>query len=82
MRHEYYVAIAYAAMLSVVAAQTSGFDIITSPLEDEVVYAGSNFEIQWEASSAYTGSITLWLLSGSSATNLQDAIEIASKSMA
>ncbi|KAJ9157406.1 hypothetical protein NKR23_g65 [Pleurostoma richardsiae] len=58
-------------------AQTDGFDPITKPLKDESIPAGSTYEVTWEASADYNGTVTLILLAGSSASTLQLGDSIA-----
>jgi hypothetical protein len=60
-------------------AQTDGFDPITKPLKDESIPAGSTYEVTWEASADYNGTVTLILLAGSSASTLQLGDSIASE---
>lgn len=58
-----------------VVAQTSGFDVITSPTEGEVATVGSTLNIIW-TDSVQTSPITITLLYGESQSTLQlgDAI--------
>lgn len=60
------------AFASSVLAQTPGFNPITKPTKDEVVPAGEIYEIDWQPSDNYTGTVTLSLLGGSSPSTLQD----------
>jgi Ser-Thr-rich glycosyl-phosphatidyl-inositol-anchored membrane family len=49
---------------------TPGFDPITSPFQDENVPAGKPFEIVWEPSKSYTGTVTIQLLQGATISTL------------
>lgn len=51
-------------------AQVADFDPIFTPTKDEVVAAGSTFEIKWETGSEYNGTVTIKLLGGPSSTDL------------
>lgn len=53
------------------SAQTEGFCVMTSPAKDEVVPAGSDYDIVWESGSSNTGSVYITLLEGSSPSLLQ-----------
>jgi len=57
-------AAALAAFISTVLAQTADFDPITKPVKDEDVPAGSTYDITWDLTPKYTGSVTLSLLGG------------------
>lgn len=65
------VSTAFLALASSVLAQTPGFDPITKPTKGEVIPAGSTFEIEWEASTNWTGPVTIGLLGGPDAGGLQ-----------
>jgi len=71
-------AAALLAFASSALAQTPNFDPITSPTKDEDVKAGSTFDIVWQPSSSYSGTVTLGLLGGSSPSTLSDVGTIAS----
>lgn len=73
-------ATAFLAFVSAVAAQTSGFDAVTTPAKDEVVPACSNYVIKWDYTSTYDKTVTLQLLQGATSTTLQLGAVIASKS--
>ncbi|KAJ4290639.1 hypothetical protein N0V88_006386 [Collariella sp. IMI 366227] len=62
MRFTIAAAVAFAA--SLVQAQIDGFNAITKPERDEVVEAGSVYDIVWQSSDAYPGLITIGLLGG------------------
>lgn len=58
---------AVAAMASAVIAQTPDFDIVFTPEANEVVKAGSTFDITWEAPPQYQeGTVTISLIGGES----------------
>lgn len=60
-------------------AQTSGFDEISSPTQDQDVAAGSILNIIWSLSSSYTGTISLVLLQGATPATLSLGETIAGK---
>jgi len=63
-----------AAVLAFVAsavAQTAGFAPITKPGPQETIPAGSSYQIGWQSTDAYTGTVTISLLGGSSPGTLQ-----------
>jgi hypothetical protein len=67
---------------SLVQAQydpTPGFHPITKPTQGEEVAAGSTYEIVWEPSASYPGTITIGLLGGDSPSTLDNLPPIASK---
>jgi len=67
------VSAAVLALASSVVAQTSGFDAITAPTQDQQIAAGSNFTIVWTPSpGGYDNdTISITLLYGTSASTLQ-----------
>ncbi|KAL2131159.1 hypothetical protein VTI74DRAFT_5470 [Chaetomium olivicolor] len=71
------IAAVFAFAASLVQAQVDGFNPITKPSRGEVVVAGSTYEIVWEPSAAYPGSITIGLLGGSSPSTLSIVDTIA-----
>jgi len=56
-------------LVASVAAQTSGFDPITAPTEDQVATAGSTLDIVWE--STVSEAVTITLLQGATQATLQ-----------
>lgn len=65
-----------------VFAQTPDFNLITNPLRNENVPAGSTYQIVWVPSPAtYPGPITLSLVGGQTQTSLSTIVIIASKSV-
>ncbi len=66
------ISVAILAFASSVLATspTPGFDPITLPFPDENVPAGKPFDIVWEPSKNYTGTVTLQLLQGSTINTL------------
>ncbi len=66
------------AAVGLVGAQTTGFDPISSPTQDETVAAGSTLDIVWSPSSDYSGTVSLTLLGGQSASNLATLQTLAS----
>lgn len=69
------------ALVSAVAAQTAGFDAITTPAKDEAVAACSSYVINWDYVSTYAGTVSIQLLEGATSTTLQLGPVIASKSL-
>ena len=65
-----FISAAVLAFASVVCAQTANFDAITSPYQDQNVAAGEPFDIVWEASKNYTGTVTIQLLEGATPSTL------------
>jgi hypothetical protein len=67
-----FVSAAILAFASAVYAQnpTDGFDPITQPTQDENVPAGQPFDIVWEPSTNYTGTVTIQLLQGATPSTL------------
>ena len=62
-------------------AQTEGFDAINIPEENQVIPAGSTFEVKWDAPATYlTGTISISLIGGADQGSLQPIAEIDSKS--
>jgi len=49
---------------------TPGFDPITSPIQDQNIAAGSSFDIVWDPSANYTGTVTIQLLQGATPSTL------------
>jgi hypothetical protein len=72
-----FLSAAILALVSSVAAQTSGFDAITSPTQDQNIPAGSSFDIVWQ-SGTVTGDITITLLQGATPSTLELGPVIAS----
>lgn len=68
--------VAVLAFAGATLAQVAGFNPITKPTEGEKVTAGSTYEIVWQPSATYPGTIAIGLLGGSSPQDLQvvDAI--------
>lgn len=73
-------AAAFLALISHVVAQTDGFDAITKPTYNEVLTAGSAFEVTWDYDSQYDGTISISLLEGATATTLELGDTVASMS--
>lgn len=69
MRYSFLSA-AFLAFASSVVAQTAGFDAITAPTQDQNIPAGSTFDIVWQPGNV-TGTITLTLLQGATASTLE-----------
>ncbi len=65
-----FISAAALAFASAVYAQTAGFDPITQPIMDENVPAGQPFNIVWEPSASYTGTVTIQLLQGATPSTL------------
>ncbi|RDL36732.1 uncharacterized protein BP5553_06084 [Venustampulla echinocandica] len=55
--------VALAALASSVVAQTAGFDVMTSPTQDQEIPAGSSFDIVWTPGSV-EGTISITLMQG------------------
>jgi hypothetical protein len=70
-----FVSAAVLAFASAVFATgpTAGFNPITSPFQDENVPAGKPFEIVWEPSKNYAGTVTIQLLQGATPSTLSAA---------
>lgn len=68
------------AFASLVFAQTDGFDVITQPAEHSTLQAGEDFEIVWEPTDDYKGTVTITLIGGP-AQKSQDDIEVIAKSI-
>lgn len=66
------------AFVSAVLAQTAGFDPIEKPTKGETIPAGSNYEVVWQTSDAYNGTVTITLLGGPARDGLEDIEVIAS----
>jgi hypothetical protein len=63
-----------------VFAQTPDFNVITKPLRNEKIPAGSTYQIVWVTSpTLYPGPITLSLIGGVTQTSLSNIQIIASK---
>ena len=63
-----------------VLAQTPDFNVITKPLNNEKIAAGSTYQIVWVTSPAiYPGPITLSLIGGQTQTSISTIQTIASK---
>jgi len=67
-----FVSAAILAFASAVYATdpTAGFDVITQPIQDANVPAGSSFDIVWDPSANYTGTVTIQLLQGATPSTL------------
>jgi len=60
-------AAALVAMAASVLAQTGDFNPVYTPLENEIIPAGSTYEITWDAPAKYAdGTITITLIGGAS----------------
>ncbi|KAH7328918.1 Ser-Thr-rich glycosyl-phosphatidyl-inositol-anchored membrane family-domain-containing protein [Stachybotrys elegans] len=56
---------AFLAMAASVLAQTADFNPVYTPLENEVIPAGTTYEVTWDAPAAYAdGTITITLIGG------------------
>lgn len=73
-----FTAAAVLAFASAVVAQTAGFDVFSKPTQGEEIPAGSNYEIEWQPSSDYTGTVTITLLGGIAPNKLDDIAVVAS----
>jgi hypothetical protein len=69
MRYSF-ISAAILALSSSVFAQTTGFDPISSPTQDQNVPAGTSLDILWQPSTTYTGTITITLLEGATPSTL------------
>jgi hypothetical protein len=69
MRYSF-ISAAILALTAGVFAQTTNFDPITAPTQDQNVPAGTSLNIVWQPSTTYTGTITITLLEGSSPSTL------------
>jgi hypothetical protein len=69
MRYSF-ISAAILALSSSVFAQTSGFDAISSPIQDQNVPAGTSLDIVWQPSTNYTGTVTITLLEGATPSTL------------
>ena len=76
-----FISAAVVAFASAVAATspTSGFNPITVPFPDENVPAGKPFDIVWEPSKDYTGTVTIQLLQGATISALSTGDVIKGK---
>ncbi len=74
-----FTAAAVLAFVASAVAQTAGFAPITKPGPSETIPAGSAYEIGWQSTAAYTGTVTISLLGGSSPGTLQPLTSIACK---
>lgn len=59
-----------AATAASVIAQTPGFDVTSTPTQDQTIKAGSSLEIVWEPATE-KGTVTITLLQGASPSTLQ-----------
>jgi len=67
-----FISTAILALSARVFAQTGGFDVMSSPTQDQTVAAGSVLPIVWAASANYTGTtVTIQLLQGLTPGTLQ-----------
>lgn len=67
-----FLSAAILALSSVVSAQTTGFDAITAPTQDQSVAAGTTLNIVWEPTN-FTGAadtVTITLLQGATVGTL------------
>ncbi|KAG7287169.1 hypothetical protein NEMBOFW57_006674 [Staphylotrichum longicolle] len=62
---------------TLVAAQTSNFNLISKPTSGETIPTGSRYEIVWQPSSSYPGAVTLVLIGGATTANLNSIVTIA-----
>lgn len=67
------------AFASLVFAQTDGFDAITQPAEHSTLNAGEDFEIVWEPTDAYKGTVTITLIGGPEQKSQDDLEVVASQ---
>jgi hypothetical protein len=73
------IASAVVAFAASALAQTEGFDAINIPEENQVIPAGSTFEVKWDAPATYlTGTISISLIGGADQGSLQPIAEIDS----
>lgn len=70
------------AFVSATFAQTAGFNAISKPTEGEKVPAGSTYEIVWQPTAEYPGTVAIELLGGASPKDLDVLDPIASKTQA
>jgi len=71
MRTSFISAAILAFASAVIAADpTPGFDPITAPFQDQNVPAGAPFDIVWDPSKDYTGTVTIQLLQGATTSTL------------
>jgi hypothetical protein len=79
MRYSF-ISAAFLALISSAAAQTNGFDAITSPTQDQNLAAGQSFDIVWQPGTE-TGDITITLLQGATPQTLEAGPVVASTYM-
>jgi hypothetical protein len=79
MRFSITAVLALATSLVQAQEPTDGFHPITKPTRGEEVAAGSTYEIVWEPSASYPGTVTIGLLGGASQNTLNLLPDIASK---
>ncbi|KAK7745461.1 hypothetical protein SLS53_002959 [Cytospora paraplurivora] len=65
------------ALIGRAFTQTDGFDAIINPTEDEVLDAGSTYQITWDYNDQYPGPISISLLQGASSSTLEVAETLA-----
>jgi hypothetical protein len=77
MRSSFISAAILAYASAVYAADpTPGFDVITQPIQDANVPAGSSFDIVWDPSANYVGTVTIQLLQGATPSTLSTGVVI------
>ena len=67
------------AFASAVLAQTADFDPITKPGKEETIPAGTTYEVTWQPSTKYDGTVSITLLGGGSPSTLEDVEVVGSK---
>ncbi|ROW10875.1 hypothetical protein VPNG_05289 [Cytospora leucostoma] len=67
------------ALIGRAFTQTDGFDAIINPTEDEVLDAGSTYQITWDYNDQYPGPISISLLQGASSSTLEVAETLATR---
>jgi hypothetical protein len=77
MRFSITAVLALATSLVQAQEPTDGFHPITKPTRGEEVAAGSTYEIVWEPSASYPGTVTIGLLGGASQNTLNLLPDIA-----
>ncbi|PMD25024.1 hypothetical protein NA56DRAFT_467149 [Hyaloscypha hepaticicola] len=70
MRSSFISAAILAFASAVIADPTAGFDPITAPFQDQNIPAGAPFDIVWDPSKDYTGTVTIQLLQGATPSTL------------
>lgn len=70
--------IATMLLAAVTTAQTAHFDPMTSPTQDQILIAGSSFDIKWQPGNI-TAPVTLKLIQGATFDTLEPGQVIAGR---